>query len=253
MIFDLHKNDYQINRRKGIRLNDIGWKEENFQKMMYENLDVLLPEDELLLIMQSRKWQEEPDLMAIDKNGDLFIFELKAWESQDVNLLQVLRYGQIFGQNSYADLNELYSKFFPGNQGLLDALNEKFSVDLKEDNINQRQKFILITNGLDFKTRAAIQYWSEQGINISSWIYKLYFTDKQILLDFETFRKTPNPYEDIDEGYYILNTNIQGGKTMKKICFKMKRRQPTLNLGNLRLNKSTKAIRYFFIVQGQVL
>lgn len=40
----------------------------------------------------------------------------------------------------------------------------------------------------------------------------MYKVDNQILLDFETYRKTPNPYEDIDEGYYILNTNIQGGE-----------------------------------------
>lgn len=211
MIFDLQKDTHHIIRRKGVRLSKIGWKEEDFQKMMYDNLDVLLPEDELLLIMQSRKWQEEPDLMAIDKNGDIYIFELKAWESQDSNLLQVLRYGQIFGQRSYADLNELFLKIFPSSKNLLKALNEKFDSNLKESDINQKQKFILITNGLDFKTRAAIQYWSDQGIHISSWIYKIYETDNQIFLDFETFRKTPNPYEDIDEGYYILNTNIQGG------------------------------------------
>lgn len=216
MIFNLHKDDYQINRRKGIRLADIGWKEDDFQKLMYANLDVLLPEDELLLIMQSKKGQEVPDLMAIDQNGYLFIFELKAWESQDENLLQVLRYGQIFGQKSYADLNEIYLNSFPNSTGLLEALKEKFSVDLKETDLNKRQKFILITNGLDFKTRAAIQYWSEQGINITSWIYKIYKTENEILLDFETFRKSPNPYEDIDEGYYILNTNIQDGEQDEK-------------------------------------
>ncbi len=211
MIFDINKTNYEIKRRKGIRLSTIGWKEEDFQKMMYENLEVLLPEDELLLIMQSRKWQEEPDLMAIDKNGDLYIFELKAWESQESNLLQVLRYGQIFGQSTYADLNELYLKFFPNSNNLLDSLNEKFSSQLTEKEINKKQKFILITNGLDFKTRSTIEYWAEQGVNISSWIYKVYKVDDQILLDFDTYRKTPNPYEDIDEGYYILNTNIQGG------------------------------------------
>lgn len=211
MIFNINKNSYEITRRKGIRLSTIGWKEEDFQKMMYENLDVLLPEDELLLIMQSRRWQEEPDLMAIDKNGDLYIFELKAWESQETNLLQVLRYGQIFGQNTYSDLNELYLKFFPNSNNLLNSLNEKFNTQLTEKDINQKQKFILITNGLDFKTRSTIKYWAEQGVSISSWIYKVYQVDNQILLDFETYRKSPNPYEDIDEGYYILNTNIQGG------------------------------------------
>ncbi len=145
MIFNLQKENNQLSRKKSVRLSDIGWKELDFQKLMYENLDLLLPEDELLLIMQSRKWQEEPDLMAIDKNGDLYIFELKAWESQDINLLQVLRYGQIFGQSTYTDLNELYVKFFPGSKGLLTDLNNKFSINLNETDINKKQRFILVT------------------------------------------------------------------------------------------------------------
>ena len=52
--------------------------------------------------MQSRRWQEEPDLMAVDKNGYLYIFELKAWESHPSNLLQVLRYAQLYGPSKYA-------------------------------------------------------------------------------------------------------------------------------------------------------
>jgi hypothetical protein len=36
--------------------------------------------------MQSRRWREEPDLMAIDKNGSLFIFELKAWEPESITV-----------------------------------------------------------------------------------------------------------------------------------------------------------------------
>lgn len=211
MIFDLNKSKHEINRRKGLRLADIGWKEEDFQTMMYENLDVLLPDDELLLIMQSRNWQEEPDLMAIDKNGNLYIFELKAWEAQDFNLLQVMRYGQIYGQYQYDSLNHLFLKFFPSEDSLINALNEKFDSNLKESDINLKQKFILITNGLDFKTRAAIQYWDGQGLNISSWVYKVFKVNDEILLDFDTYRENPNPYEDIDEGYYIFNTNVKNG------------------------------------------
>ncbi|QMU62874.1 MAG: hypothetical protein GKR88_00370 [Flavobacteriaceae bacterium] len=131
MIFNLNRKQYEINRRKGLKLFDIGWKEEDFQKMIYENLEVLLPEDELLLIMQSRRWQEEPDLMAIDKNGELYIFELKSWESLDVNLLQVMRYGQIYGQYQYDDLNELFLKFFPNENSLINALNSRFNSNLK--------------------------------------------------------------------------------------------------------------------------
>ncbi len=55
--------------------------------------------------MQSRSWQEKPDLMAVDKNGNLFIFALKAWESQSSNLLQALRYGQIHGAMKCPELD----------------------------------------------------------------------------------------------------------------------------------------------------
>jgi hypothetical protein len=101
MIFQLKKETKTISHIPRIRLCDIGWNEENFQRLLFENLEKVLQDEELLLIMQSRKWQEESDLMAIDGNGDLYIFELKAWESHEFNLLQVLRYGQIYGQYTY--------------------------------------------------------------------------------------------------------------------------------------------------------
>lgn len=208
MIFRLNKNDYNIYRVQRNRLFEIGWKEEHFQKLLFENLEKVLQDEELLLIMQSRKWQEEPDLMAIDSNGDLYIFELKAWESQEYNLLQALRYGQIYGQYFYESLNDLFLKFFPESQDLLKALNNKFGTSLTADKINTKQHFIVITNGLDFKTRQAILYWTQKGIDIRSWVYRLYkLSEDNILVEFDTFRIREDPYEDIEEGFYILNTN----------------------------------------------
>lgn len=208
MIFGLNKSDYNICRVQRNKLSEIEWKEVDFQKLLFENLEKVLQDEELLLIMQSRKWQEEPDLMAIDSKGDLYIFELKAWESQEYNLLQALRHGQIYGQYSYESLNDLFLKFFPESQDLLKALNNKFGTSLTSDKINNNQHFIVITNGLDFKTRQAILYWSQKGIDIRSWVYRLYkLSEDDILVEFDTFRISEDPYEDIEEGFYILNTN----------------------------------------------
>lgn len=208
MIFRLNKDDHNIYRVQRSRLSEIEWKEEHFQKLLFNNLEKVLQDEELLLIMQSRKWQEEPDLMAIDSNGDLYIFELKAWESQESNLLQALRYGQIYGQASYESIDELFLKFFPESKNLLDSLNNKFGTNLTPDKINKKQHFIIITNGLDFKTRQAILYWSQNGIDIRSWVYRLYkLSEDNILVEFDFFRIIENPFEDIEEGFYILNTN----------------------------------------------
>lgn len=102
------KIKHSATKTSKLTLASISWKEEDLQKLLYDNLDKIFPDDDLQLIMQSRKWQEEPDLMAIDSVGNLNIFELKAWESQDFNLLQALRYGQIFGQHNYELLNQLF-------------------------------------------------------------------------------------------------------------------------------------------------
>lgn len=210
MLFKLNKEQSTIQRVQRNHLSDFEWKEENFQRLIFDNLEKILQDEELLLIMQSRKWQEEPDLMAIDDNGDLYIFELKAWESEESNLLQALRYGQIYGQYSYEQLNELFIKFFPGHKSLLGRLNDKFETDLKLENINTKQHFITITNGLDFKTRNAALYWSQNGIDVRTWIYRLYkLGDNNILIEFDTFSAKDDPFEDVDEGFYILNTDYK--------------------------------------------
>jgi len=212
MLFTLNKSNGEmlsLERPDRINLASIGLKEEHLQKLIYSNMHNIFPDDNLLLIMQSRKWQEEPDLMALDSNGNLYIFELKAWESKDYNLLQVLRYGQIYGQYSYEDLNKLFRKFNP-EADLLKVLNDKFNTTLNSEQINKTQRFVVITNGLDHRTRESIIYWRDnQGVKIAPWIYRLYNVDNKVLIDFDTFSPTDSSYEDVNEGYYVLNTNIK--------------------------------------------
>jgi hypothetical protein len=248
MIFRLNKDHYSIQRVKRHQLSAIGWKEKHFQQLLFENLEKVLQDEELLLIMQSRKWQEEPDLMAIDSNGDLYIFELKAWESREYNLLQALRYGQIYGQYSYESLNDLFLKFFPESQDLLKSLNNKFETSLTTDEINKKQHFVVITNGRDFKTRRAILYWSQSGIDIRSWIYRIYkLSEDNILVEFNTFRIIEDPDEDIEEGFYILNTNYRNDSSDDKDMIDNQKAAayfdpPKRNIG--RLKKGDKVFLY---------
>jgi len=200
-------------RVRGKRLSSFGIDERALQDILFRSLDRLLPDDELILIMQSRHWREEPDLLALDKNGTLYIFELKAWESDHENLLQVLRYGQIFGPYKYDDLARLYEKTIGDTRSLKDAHKAKFELEvpLDEDKFNADQVFVVMTNGLDVKTREAIQYWHSRKLDVRPWIYRLYKAGsddkKEMLLELVPFRVKDNPYEDVAEGYYILNTN----------------------------------------------
>jgi len=153
-------------RIQGERLQNFNITERDLQDILFRTLDRLLYDEELLLIMQSRNWQEEPDLMALDKDGQLYIFELKAWESRSANLLQVLRYGQMYGNSKYDELNHLYMQFDDTGRNLKEAHRDNFGISLNEDKFNVDQTFVVMTNGLDYKTREAIQYWRSRNLDV---------------------------------------------------------------------------------------
>ena len=152
--------------------------------------------------------------MAIDKDGKLYIFELKIWESKSENILQVLRYGQIFGSHKYKDLDRLYRKFKKEDRSLQDVYSTIFGQKLDEEKFNNAQVFVVVTNGIDLKTREAIQYWREKSLDVRPWIYRVYkgAANSEMLLEISTFSSDDNPYEDISEGYFILNTNKTNSK-----------------------------------------
>jgi len=186
-----------------------GITEKDIELFFAAHLHELIPEDQLMLIGQERPWQEEADLLALDRKGNLYIFELKRWQSAAENLLQVMRYGQIFGRYSYELLQDLAHR----HQKLEGALNEKhkthFELDepLAESAFNQDQIFIVVTNGIDRDTLGAIKYWKGKGIRIESLTYRIYSVDAKPHIWFDVY----NPEEDVileeNPGIYIVNTN----------------------------------------------
>lgn len=215
MLLDVNTKTLYAEKQPGAHLQEFGLDEWKLQDILFRSLDRLFPDDELILIKQSQRWREEPDLMAVDKNGFLYIFEIKAWESNRENLLQVLRYGQIFGTSSYANINTWYKKRADAVQSLATAHKDKFGIDLPERDYNRKQVFIVVTNGLDYKTREAVQYWRTCGLDIRPWVYRLYkgHSDDKMLLEISAFRVNDNPYEDIAGGYFILNTNYSNDQS----------------------------------------
>src|SRR5436305_15343036 len=87
-----------------------GWNEKDLENYLFQHLPSLVGPD-LLVIGQSSPWQPEVDLLALDCEGDLWLFELKAVPSSSDNLLQVLRYSQSYSGLSIDQLSEVYEKF----------------------------------------------------------------------------------------------------------------------------------------------
>jgi hypothetical protein len=251
MLFKLDTAKREIDIVERVRLVDFGWDERKLQELLFENLDRVIQEEELLLILQSRKWQEEPDLMALDEKGDLWIFELKAWESQQSNILQALKYGQKFGQYDYDDLDEIFSKF--GKERLIDAYNKRFTDrKMAQDQYNKNQHFVIITNGLDAQTREAIVFWRERGLDVRPWIYRIYKTgNEELYLEFNTFRTRDDPFEDIEEGYFVVNTNISNNRKDDKEMLMQKKAAAFFNPWKQAIKRIQPEDRVFLYRSGE--
>ena len=154
---DTTAKDYsKVNR---VTLSSFGWKELDLQELLSNHIQDLISASELMPIFNERPRQEEPDILALDKNGDLYIFELKRWSSHQENLLQVLRYGQLYGNSNYDELNEMFKKYLKDKDSgaELQEIHQQYfdladSSRLSKEDFNRKQHFLVVTNVLDQKT-----------------------------------------------------------------------------------------------------
>jgi EVE domain len=191
-------------------LGKAGWLEKDLENVLSHRIPDILRADQLMVVFQERKRQEEPDILALDISGNLHIFELKRSEGEKSNLLQVIRYGQIFGQYPYPDLERLFRNYIKDPLADLAArhkdyfeLPEKLSVD----KFNQRQQFVIITAGIDLKTLEAIRYWNNYGLPLQSITYHVYQLGDKFFLDFNAYSPNPDDYIDLVSRDYVVNTN----------------------------------------------
>jgi len=202
---------------KETALSDIGWQEIDLENLLGTHIDKLVRADQLFVIARERRRQEEADIMALDDSGTLFLFELKRWKSGEDNLLQVLRYGQRFGQYEYERLNNYFQSYrrrhSPSGDTLTlqEAHRQHFDLDspLAKDMFNSRQRFVIVTNGLDTATWDAIEYWKGYDLPVEALVYRIYREEGsgRALIDFDPFGPIPSSPNIGDEGIFVVNTN----------------------------------------------
>ena len=82
MLYELNLQALSQSKRVAIERPDLlGISEKHVEEFLASHLVELIPEGQLMLMAQERQFQEEADILALDRSGVLFIFELKRWQS----------------------------------------------------------------------------------------------------------------------------------------------------------------------------
>lgn len=167
---------------------DIKGKEKDLENLLANHLSDLYIEDgQLMPIFQERPRQEEPDLCALDKRGNLIIFELKRGAVQGDTTIQVMRYAQTFGRKNYTELNRIYQVYKESEfLDLKSAHAEAFQLEtpLKEEQFNQHQKLVIVGSSSDISLIEAVDYWKSKKIDIDFLPYRFYKIYDELYFEF---------------------------------------------------------------------
>lgn len=215
MLYKLNQTQERDKYRKvkRVTLAEIGWKEKDLENLIANNIQDFISGSDLMTIFNERVRQEEPDILALDSAGDLYIFELKRWSGKQENLLQVLRYGQLFGRSNYDDLNSMYQKYQHNNQAHLlqdhaTYFFDKRTTALTEDDFNRRQHFVIVTNGVDQETIESIIYWKNNGLNIDAIVYWVFEISGEYFIEFNMYSQISD-FLEYENNCYVLNTDYK--------------------------------------------
>jgi hypothetical protein len=155
--------------------------EKDLENLLARHLfDVLFEDEPLMPVFQERKGQPEADLYALNKNGDLVIFELKPGTAGEDAVPQVLRYAQMAGRWRFGEIEDRYGQYMQSmgskEKSLQKAHRDAFELEheLPPSEFNRRQHLYVIGNAADENLIAAVDYWKRQGISINFIPYRIY-------------------------------------------------------------------------------
>jgi hypothetical protein len=166
MLYKLTISDKDIQPQAFLDLASLQKLEKDLEVLLAKNLlEVLFEDARLMPIFQERALQPEADLYALDRAGDLVIFELKKGLAGPEAMHQALRYGQDAGQWTFDKLEKKY-RTYSGNPSasLCDAHKEAFDLErpLLPIEFNKKQHFQIVGHAANDRLIEAVDYWRRQ-------------------------------------------------------------------------------------------
>jgi hypothetical protein len=177
-----------------LEVADLQKREKDLENLLASHLlDVLFEDAALQPIFQERSLQAEADIYALNKSGDLVIFELKRGLAFEDAVLQAIRYAQDAGRWIYSELQRRYDTYMKGKglatSALREAHREAFQLEavLQPSDFNRRQHLYIVGSAANEGLISAIDYWKRQGLSVEFLPYRIYDIGAEQYFEFFSF------------------------------------------------------------------
>lgn len=159
-----------------------GEGEAELERWLNETPEAILDEPILLFARQPGLSTGIPDLLGLDRYGNVVVIELKRGDSgsgsaSEASIIsQPQLYAQSLDRYDYNDLDNLYSEYrgkewsvqdvVGEHSSLLTAFNAFFETDAKPWELNQTQRLVIVAESITGQTRDSARWLRDRGLDI---------------------------------------------------------------------------------------
>jgi hypothetical protein len=187
-IFEITKDS--IRRIEETDFSSAGIRERaDLQRLLRTQIDVVSP-DTLVLAEEFGEWEDSKrriDLLGIDKDANLVVFELKRSEDGGHMDLQAIRYAAMVSTMTFEKVVEVYADYLArlgkaadARQSLLDFLDWE---EADEVRFAQDVRIILVSAEFSKELTTAVMWLNEKDLDIRCVRIKPYRDDGRLLID----------------------------------------------------------------------
>lgn len=172
----------------------------HLQKAIKNNISVIAS-DCLVIAEEYSEWDSSKkriDLLAIDKNANLVVIELKRTETGDHMELQAIRYASMVSTMTLDLAADIFSRYkqingFPSydKDSALMEISNFVDIELDESSFADDVRIILVSPNFSKELTTSVMWMSERNINITCIRIQPYAFNGSILIDVQQIIPLP--------------------------------------------------------------
>lgn len=199
--------------------SDVDLKErQDLQRLLRGQIDVVCP-DTLVIAEEFSQWEESSrriDLLAIDKQANLVVIELKRGETGGHMELQSIRYAAMISTMTFERATEVFQNYLSKRDKSLNASTEILEFleweQPDEDRFAQDIRIVLVSAEFSKELTTSVIWLNERGLNIECVRIKPYNDHGRILADVQQIIPLPEA-EDYRVGLKEKQQKERSSKT----------------------------------------
>ncbi len=170
---------------------------QNLQKALKQQIDIIAP-DTLVIAEEFSEWsdsQRRIDLLAIDKDANLVVIELKRNETGEYMDLQALRYAAMVSTLTFKQATDIYQKYLNAND-CEDNAEEKL-LEFLEWEIPQEEDFaldvgiVLVSANFSKELTTSVMWLLDRNVDIKCIRMIPYNNEDKVIIDVQQIIPLP--------------------------------------------------------------